>query len=89
MKIIKPHYYAFFSVEGGINLKTPMKFSNQDFARRGVRKETQVHLPEGGNATWSVHLPDGTAIIAGGWRNGVQYRTPDSDLHLYNRPEIE
>lgn len=89
MRIPRDRYYAFFAVEGGVSTQNPVKYSCLDFARRGIRKEAKAHLPEGGNAAWSIHLPSGKTLAAGGWKNGAQFRAPDAELHLYDKPEIE
>lgn len=88
MRIPRDRYYAFFAVEGGVSTQKPVKYSCLDLARRGIRKEAKVHLPEGGNAVWSIHSLSGETLAAGGWKNGIQFRTPESELSQYDKPEI-
>lgn len=89
MKLVKNNYYAFYSVEGSISSKTPLRYSSLMPGIRDLRREVLVHLTEKGNARWSIHLPSGKAVAAGGWKNGVRYRISDAELHLYDKPEIE
>lgn len=86
---IYQNYYAFFAIEGGVSTSKPMKYGNSEMAKRAVRKEVLVHLPEGGNAIWSVHDALGKAVKAGGWTNGKQFRVSEEKLYIYDKPEIE
>lgn len=83
------NYYAFYFIDGVPQLKKPIKFVNESLACRTIRKETKVHLTAYGNAHWSVHLPSGKAIAAGGWKNGVRFCVHPSQLHSYDCPELE
>lgn len=85
----KPRYYAFFHIEGGVFTKSPIRYTNESFAKRGIRKEAKAHLVGGETAHWSVHLPSGKTVAAGGWKEGVQFSVPDDELHRYDKPEIE